>query len=148
MSSGPPREVLESFDSFEASNTPTWVFDQQTLAFLEVNAAALRKYGYSRREFLKLTILDIRPYEDVPKLLNSALRPHATQGDVWKHRAKNRSVFSVRIVSRLVVFRGREAELVSAEEVPSEADAAWDTPDNSSVKGFNEWNAKLRPFPR
>jgi PAS domain S-box-containing protein len=94
-----------------------WIFDQRSLAFLEVNEAAIRQYGYSRSQFLKMTILDIRPLDDVSKVLQNALRAHATFGEVWSHRRKNRTVFSARIVSRLVIFRGQDAELVSAEEV-------------------------------
>ncbi|MEI9962240.1 MAG: PAS domain-containing protein [Limisphaerales bacterium] len=40
-----------------------WVFDLETLAFLEVNESAIQHYGYSREEFLAMTIRDIRPPE-------------------------------------------------------------------------------------
>ena len=54
---------------FDASPTPMWVYDAESLAFLAVNDAAVRHYGYSREEFLAMTIKDIRPPEDVPQLL-------------------------------------------------------------------------------
>ena len=54
---------------FEASPMPMWVYDAETLAFLAVNDAAVRHYGYSRDEFLAMTIKDIRPPEDVPAML-------------------------------------------------------------------------------
>lgn len=62
-------------ESFAHSPHPMWVFDQETLAFLEVNDAAVRRYDYTREEFLGMTILDIRPVEDVQMLVNIALRP-------------------------------------------------------------------------
>ena len=117
MSPKAARKVLEILDEFYSSPTPMWIFDQRSLAFLEVNEAAVRQYGYSREQFLKMTILDIRPFEDVSKVLKTALREHATFGEVWSHRRKDRSVFPVRIISHLVIFRGHEAELVSAQEV-------------------------------
>ena len=117
MSSKPARKILEILDEFYSSPTPMWIFDQRSLAFLEVNEAAVRQYGYSRAQFLKMTILDIRPFEDVSKVLQNALRAHATFGEVWSHRRKDHSVFQVRIISRLVIFRGHDAELVSAQEV-------------------------------
>ena len=46
---------------FENNPHPMWVYDRKTLAFLDVNEAAIAKYGYSRQEFLKMTIVDIRP---------------------------------------------------------------------------------------
>ena len=53
---------------------PMWIYDLETLAFLEVNNAAIAKYGYSRDEFLSMTIKDIRPPEDVPRLLENISR--------------------------------------------------------------------------
>ena len=53
---------------FEANPHPMWVYDLETLRFLAVNAAAVRHYGYTREEFLALTIKDIRPPEDIPAL--------------------------------------------------------------------------------
>lgn len=46
-----------------------WVYDVHSLQILDVNEAAMQRYGYSRQEFLAMTIRDLRPEEDVPKLL-------------------------------------------------------------------------------
>ena len=54
---------------FEASPLPMWVYDSETLGFLAVNDAAVRHYGYTRQEFLGMTIKDIRPPEDVEGVL-------------------------------------------------------------------------------
>ncbi|MGE5726876.1 MAG: PAS domain-containing protein, partial [Acidobacteriota bacterium] len=51
---------------FAKNSHPMWVYDRETLAFLDVNEAAVRKYGYSRAQFLAMTIADIRPEEDLP----------------------------------------------------------------------------------
>src|SRR5579862_6964324 len=51
---------------FDNNPHPTWVFDRETLRFLAVNAAAVKKYGYSNDEFLAMTLKDIRPPEDIP----------------------------------------------------------------------------------
>ena len=48
---------------FQSNPNPMWVFDLETLKFLEVNEAAIQHYGYSREEFLAMTIMDIRPPE-------------------------------------------------------------------------------------
>ena len=50
---------------FEANPVPMWIYDLQTLGFLDVNEVACQKYGYSREEFLAMTIRDIRPPEDI-----------------------------------------------------------------------------------
>ena len=96
---------------------PMWVFDRETLAFVDVNDAAVQQYGYSRREFLRMTIADIRPPEDVPVLLRQTqeLRPKGpSTGANWRHRDRNGMVFPVAITSWEVNFRGRPAELVLA----------------------------------
>lgn len=94
---------------------PMWIFDQTTLTFLSVNEAAIRHYGYSRQEFLSMTILDIRPREDVPALLMTTMHPAKVgpaHGASWRHRNKDGAVFPVRIHSEELTFHGRRAELV------------------------------------
>lgn len=96
---------------------PMWVFDRETLDFLDVNEAAVQQYGYSRHEFLRMTIREIRPPEDVPVLLRQTevLRPNGpSTGANWRHRDRNGVVFPVAITSWDVNFRGRPAELVLA----------------------------------
>src|SRR6185312_2006167 len=53
---------------FDLNPLPMWVYDLETLAFLAVNQAAIKQYGYARDEFLAMTIRDIRPAEDLPRL--------------------------------------------------------------------------------
>ena len=96
---------------------PMWIFDRESLAFLDVNDAAVQRYGYSRRQFLRMTIVDIRPPEDVPDLLRQTrvLRPKGpSTGANWRHRTSNGTVIPVAITSWEVSFRGRPAELVLA----------------------------------
>jgi PAS domain S-box-containing protein len=110
-------EPLDDLEAFFSVNVPMWIFDQTSLAFLEVNDAAIHAYGYSRQEFLAMTILDIRPAEEITKLLRSALRRHSADRIKWNHRKKDGTVFPVNISSREVLFRGHCAELVTAEAV-------------------------------
>src|SRR5688572_27515100 len=56
---------------FQHNPNPMWVYDPQTLAFLEVNQQAIETYGYSQDEFLGMTLKDIHPLEDIPALLDS-----------------------------------------------------------------------------
>ena len=56
---------------FDSLPMPVWVYDDVTLAFLSANDAAVQYYGYSRDELLSMTILDVRPPEDVPAMLDA-----------------------------------------------------------------------------
>lgn len=96
-----------------------WIYDQETFAFLEVNEAAISLYGYSRKEFLRMTILDIRPAEDIPKLLSTTLRPderHESKSENWRHATKGGTVIDVEVSSWEVLFEERPAELVSIRQ--------------------------------
>ena len=62
-------EGVAAYPMFEAMPLPMWVYDAATLRFLAVNSAALRQYGYTREEFLAMTLKDIRPDEEVDRLL-------------------------------------------------------------------------------
>ena len=104
---------------FHASPIPTWVYDQETLRFLAVNDAATARYGYSKREFLGLTLADIRPPEEVTRLLEPIPRTadEVTLPLAWKHRARDGSVFEVEITGHSLTFNGRAARLVVARDL-------------------------------
>jgi PAS domain S-box-containing protein len=115
MESLPESEVLGM--SFAKNPFPMWIYDRQTLFFMDVNDAAVKLYGYSRREFLAMSILSIRPIDDVPEFLRQTAHPRPqgqSTAQIWRHQAKNRSVFKVSITTWELRFRGRPAELVLA----------------------------------
>lgn len=99
---------------------PIYIYDPATLRFLAANAAALRLYGYSEAELLHLTILDIRPAEEISHLktfLAEGWPPGVRDGGIWCHRAKCGRVFKVRLIAMNTPYRGQPARLVVAEEM-------------------------------
>jgi PAS domain S-box-containing protein len=105
---------------FDSNPHPMWVFDLETLAFLAVNDATVHQYGYSRDEFLRMTIRDIRPPEEVPALmreLKSLSWPRSASLRVWKHRRKDGSIIDAETGSNPIAFQGRPAVLVLANDV-------------------------------
>lgn len=96
-----------------------WIYDLETLAFLDVNEAAVEKYGYSREEFLGMTLKAIRPVEDVPRLLANVaqLRPALQHSGQWRHRLKDGTVIDVDITSHTLTYNGRSAALVMAHDI-------------------------------
>ncbi len=104
---------------FDSNPLPMWVFSLETLRFLAVNSAAVLHYGYTREEFLAMTIKDIRPAEDIPALLeNIAEVKHGIdKSGFWKHRKKNGDIIDVEITSHEVAFAGERAELILANDV-------------------------------
>ncbi|MFN2547917.1 MAG: EAL domain-containing protein [Myxococcales bacterium] len=103
---------------FDASPQPMWVYDRETLRFLAVNQSALEHYGYSREQFLAMTIEEIRPQEDVPRL-HDRLDELAgtTEPTIWRHRKASNEVIDVEITSHELTFEARQARLVIATDV-------------------------------
>src|SRR5204863_4350259 len=104
---------------FEASPLPLWVSYLETLRFLDVNEVACRKYGYTRDDFLAMTIRDIRPAEDVSRVEES-VRETPTEifsSGIWRHRLKDGTAISVEITSHEMLFMGRSARFVCPLDV-------------------------------
>lgn len=104
---------------FQAHPLPMWVYDRETLRFLEVNEAAVQKYGYTRDEFLSMTILDIRPEEERARLLENLRhpRPPLERSGPWVHRLKDGQEILVEIHSHALEYRERPAVLVAALDI-------------------------------
>ncbi len=103
---------------FESNPQPMWVFDVDTLAFLAVNDAAVRHYGYSRQEFLGMTIMDISPPDDTPGLPPGMDRaPHREGVALIQHQRKDGSVVDMELVSHELELDGRRARLVLATDI-------------------------------
>jgi PAS domain S-box-containing protein len=104
---------------FEKHPDPMWVFDEQSLAILEVNEAAQARYGYTRDQFLTLTLRELRPAEDVPKLVQAVATAHgeANEFGCWRHLTRDGRVLHVDIRTHRVQFDGRPARLAVARDV-------------------------------
>ncbi len=114
---------------FAANPLAMWVYDRETLAFLEVNDAALRLYGYSRDEFLQLAVTDLRPLDDAEREHERIARiesPFLEPGDV-RHRMKDRGAVWVHVDAQDLDFGGRPARLCTVTDITArraEADRA------------------------
>jgi len=104
---------------FDNNPVPTWLFDTETMRFLAVNCAAVCKYGYSRDEFSRMSVMDIRPPEDVPRLsaLARDARPGVIAYGVWKHRKKDGTFIEADITGQTLEVRGRRCMIVYAQDV-------------------------------
>jgi diguanylate cyclase (GGDEF)-like protein/PAS domain S-box-containing protein len=103
---------------FDGNPLPMWVYDFETLQFLAVNEAATRTYGYSKEEFLRMHIADIRPAEDLP-LMHARLSDlrDRTAPTMFRHRKKDGTTFYVEVTSYEFVTGGRRARLVISVDV-------------------------------
>jgi PAS domain S-box-containing protein len=114
------RKSEESYRRLFASNPHAmWVYDAETLRFLDVNDMAMASYGYSRDEFVAMTITDIRPDTELPALLDSVAGrgAGADVSGIWKHRKRDGTVIDAEVSAHDVVLGGRPARVVLAHDV-------------------------------
>jgi two-component system cell cycle sensor histidine kinase/response regulator CckA len=115
---------------FESNPVPMWMFDEETLRFLAVNEAATVQYGYSAEEFLAMTIEQIRPPEDVPRLREAlaTITQELLHSRGWRHLRKDGSELQTESLSHRVEFEGRPACIVLSMDVTERmaAEAALD----------------------
>lgn len=124
---------------FYLNPQPMYLFDFETLQFLRVNDAMLRQYGYSISEFLKLTLLDIRPddeiirFKEAYKHFNKYDRLITTQE--YRHKKKNGDIFYVEISCNIIFVDGRKCGLAIASDV---------TEKRNYLKAIEERNQRLQ----
>jgi PAS domain S-box-containing protein len=110
---------------FDSNPCPMYVCAEDTLEFLAVNDAAVSHYGYTREEFLKMTVLDIRPPEEVPLLLSyvAAHPERYLAAGTWKHTRKDGSLIDVDVNWQKLDFAGRPAYMVMANDITEQKQA-------------------------
>jgi len=106
---------------FQLSPLPMWVYNLDTLEFLDVNEAAIKHYGYSKNEFLNMTLKDIRPSEDMTLLIDDIIHTRTHPKDfisgTFRHKKKDGSIIFVDIQSNYINFKGKNARVVLAIDI-------------------------------
>jgi PAS domain S-box-containing protein len=114
------RESEVSFRLLFAGNPVSmWVYDLETLKFMEVNDAAVSHYGYSREEFLSMRLADIRPADDAQLLYHKLARERKVldESGPWRHRLKDGRIIRVQTTSHLLTWNGRQSSLVVVQDI-------------------------------
>lgn len=107
---------------FEESPIPMWAYDRETLRFLIVNNAAVQHYGYSVEEFLGMTIADIRPATDLPRLRRFFKRREYSKKTwgAWRHRKKDGTIIDVEVFGVQHTISGRPASIAVINDVTNQ----------------------------
>jgi diguanylate cyclase (GGDEF)-like protein/PAS domain S-box-containing protein len=134
---------------FENNPNPMWIYDLETLRFLAINQAAINHYGYSKEEFLSMTLQDIRPPEDIPRLLESVANARfsigLTEPELWRHCKKDGSQIFVSISSHTLIYNNRQCKIIlindvtqkiQAEEALKKAEAKYRSIFENAVEGI------------
>ncbi|WP_163411352.1 PAS domain S-box protein [Flavobacterium ajazii] len=124
---------------FEMNPVPMWIYNLESLKFWRVNEAAVRKYGYTKEEFLKMSIKDIRPEEDLAKLEKTInlIRKHNKlfSNGIYRHIKKDGTILYVEIVSNIIYIDKVKYSLVLANDI---------TETLNYIQAIESQNAKLQ----
>ncbi len=124
---------------FNFSPLPMWVVDVQTLQFLDVNKATVDHYGYSREEFLSMTLKDIRPPEELAtleaSLIEDQMRPNDPSSRIVLHKLKKGELRNVEVQVSPINYQGRKANIVIATDL---------TETLSHIKAIEDQNDRLK----
>lgn len=117
-------QLIESISHYKSlffrNPSPMWIFNSETLKFMQVNGAAIRKYGYTRAEFQQMTIKDIRPAEDIEDLMETLEKISDTKGatvSTVKHLCKNGRLFYSEVRCSDIVLQGKTERLVISRDI-------------------------------
>jgi two-component system, cell cycle sensor histidine kinase and response regulator CckA len=104
---------------FSHNPLPTWVMDDETLQFIQVNDAAVQQYGYTQEEFSRITMFDIKPEEQSspPEVRPNKVHSAGRYKGVCKHRKRDGTVFEVELVSHQFDYAGRRVRLMVAQDI-------------------------------
>jgi PAS domain S-box-containing protein len=137
---------------FEKNPSPMWVFDDQTLEILMANRAASELYGYSTDEFLKLNLRDLRPAEDIPRLIEAIHRDGVgfRLAGVWRHIRKDGSLLWVEVSSSRVEFEGKAARMSLINDITARMEAEQKVRESEAglalaqrIAHFGSWEQEL-----
>ncbi len=113
------KEIYQHLFNFTPQ--PLWLYDAECLTFLDVNEAAVRKYGYTREEFLKMTIKDIRPKTETDTLNQQLAKPKEEREEafsgIYTHQLKSGDTIQVEIYSGDMEYNGRKARIVLSNDI-------------------------------
>jgi PAS domain S-box-containing protein len=106
---------------FNINPLPAWVIDNETQAYLAVNDAAVKHYGYSREEFLRMHVQDLVTPGEMQRYLENVAPENRTtltgnQG-LWKYQKKDGTIVDVEIIAHSITYNHKKARLTIASDV-------------------------------
>ncbi|HEX4984547.1 MAG TPA: EAL domain-containing protein [Burkholderiales bacterium] len=117
---GASRQAEEQYQAlYQGTPVPTFVCETRRWRILEANDAAVREYGYSRDELLKMSLTELGLPEDAERLTEALLALGPTSGEVgtWRHRRKDGAAIEAEVVSFRMQFARQQARVVIARDV-------------------------------
>lgn len=124
---------------FHLSPLPMLIFELESLRFLDVNEAAAQHYGYSRQEFLNMTLADIRPAETTLEtesaIENDRLIRKTNALGIFRHQKKDGHIIHVDMLANFMDYKGKPAKVLMANDITERL---------AYIKAIEDQNSKLK----
>ncbi len=130
---------------FRNNPVPMWIYRVSDLKFLEVNQAAIEKYGYSKNEFASMDLTQIRPPSDIDLVIDEINKPrpeYYRPPGLWKHQLRDGRTIEVEIHSHRLDYNGEKAALAMAYDVTERETEVKDLWDNAPC-GYHTLDSEL-----
>ena len=103
---------------FDNNPMPMWVCEEDSLKFLVVNDRAVEHYGFTREEFSRMTLRDIRPAEDIPETMRAISDSlNKKYSGEWRHTKKDGTIIDVTINTVPMKYGNTPARIVLIQDI-------------------------------
>ena len=102
---------------FNGNPLAIWIYDATTFQFLDANESALSQYGYSRADFLQLTLSDVVLSTQQPSEGETGAHARSQANVVQRHLRSDGTQIDVAVRSNDVSYGSKPCKLVIAEDV-------------------------------
>jgi PAS domain S-box-containing protein len=130
---------------FQKSPQPMWIYNPENLKIIEVNNAAVKHYGYSRKEFYEMNLMDIRPEEDRETdktIINSEHHKQLSEAGEFRHLKKSGEVIYVRVSGAAINYFGKDYRFILVNDI-TEQKKAEEMVLASIVEGENKERSRI-----
>ncbi len=130
---------------FEHNPTPMIIFNRDSLDIKKVNKAAIERYGYSRKEFTNLNIKQIRPEEDIPKLIQGLDETASQdQNDTYRHLTKEGELIYVQVQAKQLNLKSQHLQLAVLHDITEEVEAKIRSQQAESLARLGWWTYEVK----
>ena len=118
------RHSKELLEILEKSSNEIYILDIETFEYLYVNEGAVKKLGYSKKEFARMDVYSINPYltEEKANKIAKIMKKHGHAINRTIHRCKNGREYHVQSYLQTIRFQNKDAFIIFDTDISSQVE--------------------------